>query len=145
MPQLDFATFTGQIFWLAISFVVLYALVSRLILPSIADVVEVRAKHIADDLDKAESLNNQAEDAEAKAQKILAESSNKARGLIAESSSKAKAKVEAKRAELANKLEQKIKSAESEIAKIEKESADVVEKISADLAKQISDKIIKAA
>mgnify|MGYP000712233075 CR=1 FL=1 len=145
MPQLDFATYTGQLFWLAISFVVLYTLVSRLILPSIADVVEVRAKHIADDLDKAESLKDQAESAETKAQKILAESTGKARGLIAESAGKAKSKIEAKRAELATKLEQKIKKAESEIAKIEKESAEAVEKLSGELAQDIAGKIIKAA
>lgn len=145
MPQLDFATYTGQVFWLIIAFVVLYALVSRLILPSIADVVEVRAKHIADDLDKAESFKDQAEDADAKANKILTESSTKARGLIAESSGKAKAKVEAKRAELVGKLDQKIKKAESEISKIEAESTAAVEKLSGDLAKQIADKILKAA
>ena len=145
MPQLDFATYTGQIFWLAVSFVILYVLVSRLILPSIAGVVEVRAKNIADNLDQAESLNNQAEEADSKAQKILAESSNKARGLIAETSGKAKAKIEAKRAELAGKLDQKIKAAEVEIAKIEKESAAVVENLSNIMSTQIANKILKSA
>lgn len=145
MPQLDFATYLGQIFWLAISFVVLYTLVARLILPSIASVVETRAKHIADDLDKAEGFKDQAEDADGKANKILAQSSEKARGLIAESSSKAKAKMEAKRQELAGKLDQKIKKAEAEIAKIEKESASVVEAVSKELANEIAQKILKAA
>src|SRR5688572_14060412 len=145
MPQLDFATYTGQLFWLAVSFVVLYLLVSRIILPSIADVVEVRAKHIADDLNKAESLKDQAEDADKKAAKILAESSNKARGSIAESAAKAKTKIEAKRAELAGKLDQKIKKAESDIAKIEKESADVIEKLSGELAAEIAGEIFGQA
>ena len=144
MPQLDFATYFGQVFWLAISFVLLYVLVSRLILPSIASVVDVRAKNIADNLDSAESLNTQAEDVSEKAQKILTESSNKARGLIAESSSKAKSKIESKRAELAVKLEQKIKKAESEIAKIEEESATAVENLSNIMATQIANQILKA-
>ena len=145
MPQLDFATYAGQLFWLAISFVTLYVLVSRLILPSIGNVVDARANNIASNLDEAEKANNQADETDAKAQKMLTESSNKARGLIAESSAKAKAKMEVKRAELATKLEQKIKKAEEEIAKIEKESEDVVAKLSGELASGIANKIIKAA
>lgn len=145
MPQLDFATFPGQLFWLAVSFVILYILASRIMLPKIADVVEARAKYIADDIDKAETLTNQAEQAEKNAAKILAESSDKARNLIAESSSKAKAKMDTKRAELSEKLEQKIKKAEIEITKIEKQSIEVVDAVSAELSVEIANKILKAA
>jgi len=145
MPQLDFATFPGQLFWLSVAFVVLYMLVSRIMLPSIADVVEARSKHIADDIDKAETLKDQAEDAEHKAAKLMTESSEKARGLIAESTNKAKAKADVRRTELAEKLDQKIKKAEAEIAKIEQQSSDVVAQISAELSAEIANKILKAA
>ena len=141
MPHLDFSTFAGQIFWFAVSFVVLYQIVSRTVLPTIGGVLEDRGKHIASDLEKAETATNEAESVEETYKKSLAESSERARNLIEESSKKAKEKLDAKRLDLAKKLDEKIKKAEVEISKINKESEEVVEKISAELAKEIANKI----
>ena len=42
LPQLDLATYSSQVFWLIISFVVLYFLVAKLAMPRIAEVLEER-------------------------------------------------------------------------------------------------------
>ena len=60
LPQLDLATYSSQVFWLIVSFVVLYFLVAKLAMPRIAEVLEERQERIEDDLDKAETLKKEA-------------------------------------------------------------------------------------
>ena len=60
LPQLDIVTYSSQIFWLAISFIVLYFLVAKIAMPRIAEVLEERQERIEDDLDKAETLKKEA-------------------------------------------------------------------------------------
>jgi F-type H+-transporting ATPase subunit b len=141
MPHLDFGTYAGQLFWLAICFVSLYFIVARSVLPKIGGVLEVRGNKIASDLEGADKANNEAGTIETKYQKSLAETSERARNLIEESSKKAKEKLEAKRLDLASKLDEKIKKAEAQVAKIETESQAAVADITAQLAREISAKI----
>ncbi len=43
MPQLDFATFPNQIFWLVVTLVVIYLILNKVALPRIASVLADRA------------------------------------------------------------------------------------------------------
>ncbi|MGB1643236.1 MAG: F0F1 ATP synthase subunit B', partial [Paracoccaceae bacterium] len=43
MPQLDFSTFGNQIFWLVVTLVVIYLILSRVALPRIAGVLAERS------------------------------------------------------------------------------------------------------
>ncbi|TAE33729.1 MAG: hypothetical protein EAY65_04340 [Alphaproteobacteria bacterium] len=61
MPQLDFSTYSSQVFWLLVTFGMLYLLVARSILPRIHDVMERRFDRLERDLARAQEL---AEDAE---------------------------------------------------------------------------------
>ena len=63
MPQLDITTFIPQLFWLIITFVTLYLIMSMVILPKIADVLEQRQDRIASDIQEAERLKLDAEKA----------------------------------------------------------------------------------
>ncbi len=64
MPQLDFATFPNQIFWLVVTLVVIFLLLSRVVLPRIGSVLAERSGTISNDLAAAEELKQKAVSAE---------------------------------------------------------------------------------
>jgi F-type H+-transporting ATPase subunit b len=61
LPQFDPTWFASQIFWLAITFSVLYLWFSRKTLPEISGVIANRREHIQSDLDTADKLALEAE------------------------------------------------------------------------------------
>ena len=73
MPQLDFAHFPNQIFWLIVTLVVIYMVLSRVALPRIGAVLAQRAGTISNDIAAAEDLKRKAEEAEAAYDKALAD------------------------------------------------------------------------
>ncbi len=116
MPQLDFATYSPQIVWLAITFVLLYVLMSRIALPRIAEVLEERQKRIQDDLDKAERLKADTERAIAEYERAMAEARERAHAIAAENRARINAEIEARRAEVDAHIEEKTRKAEERIA-----------------------------
>ncbi|HIC65958.1 MAG: F0F1 ATP synthase subunit B' [Paracoccus sp. (in: a-proteobacteria)] len=105
MPQLNFDTFPNQIFWLAISLVVLYWVLSKIALPRIAAVISDRQGAITGDLMAAEEFKQRAKDAEAAYDKALAEARGEAGKIVA-----------ANRAEIQKELDAAIAHADAEIA-----------------------------
>jgi len=140
MPHLEFQTYAGQLFWLAVCFILLYAVLSAFVIPKISGVIETRGASIAENLGEAELAKNEAERLAAHHEKLAHESGEKARKMIEESTQKAKAAVEKKRAALSIKLDEKLEKAEKEIAKIEKDSMLAVGKISGELTDMIISK-----
>src|SRR6185295_10935420 len=57
MPQLDPSSFAPQLVWLAIAFLALYLVMSRLAVPAISDTIDRRQAKIQGDLDAAEKAN----------------------------------------------------------------------------------------
>ena len=60
MPQMEFADYAPQLIWLAITFITLYVLMSRVALPRIADVLEQRQLRVTNDLEQASALRDEA-------------------------------------------------------------------------------------
>jgi len=73
LPQLDARTYPSQIFWLIVSFALLYRLLKTKAIPRIADILETRQDRIGADLDRAARLRADAEAALKKHDSILAE------------------------------------------------------------------------
>lgn len=82
MPQLDTDTFAGQIFWLIVSFGILYILISRSALPRIHEVMDKRKHRISRDLDRAEILSDEARQAKQNYETLQAQARNKSSALI---------------------------------------------------------------
>lgn len=106
LPQLDVATWPGQLFWLAVTFGVLYLLLSRIVLPRIGGAIETRRDRIADDLDAAVQYKRDADTAVAEYERQLADARARSHAMAA----KNRAKLDA---EIAGEVE----AAEAEIAR----------------------------
>ncbi|HBN31240.1 MAG: F0F1 ATP synthase subunit B' [Rhodobacterales bacterium] len=83
MPQLNFDWYANQIFWLAVTLVIIYLILSRVALPRIASVLAERHSAIANDLERAEALKQKAVEAEEAYNKALADARAEAGQIVA--------------------------------------------------------------
>jgi F-type H+-transporting ATPase subunit b len=105
LPQLDITTFGNQIFWLVVTLVVLYLVLSRVALPRIASVLSDRQGAITGDLMAAEEFKLKAREAEAAYDKALADARAQAQTIVAQN-----------RAQIQAQLDEAIAKADAEIA-----------------------------
>jgi len=116
MPQFDPAFFAPQLFWLAVTFLTLYFLMSKVALPKIGAVLDERQRKIDDNLDKAAQLKAEAEAAVAAYEKALAESRAHAQSVIKETTERLSKQADERTRELGAKLADQIKAGEARIA-----------------------------
>lgn len=141
MPQLDTEWFASQIFWLIVTFAFLYLLLGRSILPRIHGVMESRQNKITHDIDRAEQLRNEAEEARETYERALRDSRSKAQSLIAESAALMEKSSAARHAELDRKLEKQLADAEESIAAAKADALAKLAPVSKELAQQIVEKL----
>ena len=144
MPQLDISTFTPQLVWLAIWFVVLYLLMAKLALPRIARAMEARRRRREDDLARAAQLKAEADEASAAYQKTLAEARAQAQATIKEASDRLAADAAARQRALAATLAEQIEAAERRIAATKEQALAEVRGIAVDVGRSIVEKLTGA-
>src|SRR5207302_1475046 len=83
-PPFAKETFASQLVWLAITFVVLYLLISRIAIPRIGGIIEQRSKRIEEDFAEAQRAKDDSEAALAAYEKALADARNRAQAIGAE-------------------------------------------------------------
>src|SRR5687768_5867887 len=84
MPQLKVPDFAPQLFWLAVSFVVLYVLMSRVGLPRIAVAIEARRQRREEDLARAARLKTEADEASAAFERTMSQARTEAQAVLKE-------------------------------------------------------------
>lgn len=141
MPQLDTSTFTSQLFWLIVCFFSMLFIMSRFIVPRIADILEQRQRKIDGYLNKAHNIRLEAEESLKKYQDALAEATAEANRSLAATQAELNAYMQAKQDELAAKLQKKIAAGEAEIAKSKEEAMARVKDMSEELARAVVAKI----
>lgn len=141
LPQLNPATFPTQIFWLAIAFVVLYVLLSKRVLPRIAEVIEERQERISRDLNKAASLKEEAEAVMAQVEKALADARSEAQSLIASAAAEIEANNQTRQSELNTQLAERLRVAEANIAKAKDEALANVRAMSGEIAREVAARV----
>ena len=116
MPQFEPSSFASQIFWLVVSFGLLYLLMSKIALPRIADILEVRQDRIAADLDRADALRREAEEARAAYELALTDARSEAQKLLENAADQAQAEAQRQLDALDERLAAKVREAEAGIA-----------------------------
>ena len=134
MPQFDPSSFPSQLFWLIVSFVTLYWVVSRFAIPRIGDILEQRERVVQDDLDRAETLKADAEKALADYEAAMADAREQARALMSKVTDEAKATAEARNKEVGAELTAQIAEAEGRIAAARDEAMTGLTSIAAEAA-----------
>lgn len=114
-PPFDPATFGPQLVWLALTFVVLYVVLSRAALPRIAGILEQRRSRIEGDLKEAERLQQETERAVTAYEAALAEARKRAHGIAEETRTSIRADIEGKRAKVEADLNSRMTEAEARI------------------------------
>ncbi len=145
MPQLDPAMFSPQLVWLTISFVILYLVMARVVLPRIGDVLEARQDRIAHDLDAAASLNTEAETALAEYEKSLAAARSEARDVLVQAAERRASDAAARSTKLDARIAKRVRAAEARIAAAKQDALDNLAGVAGEIARAATEKLIGAA
>lgn len=133
MPQLDASTFLPQIFWLIVTFGVLFLVMWRIALPRVADVLEARQERISGNLEKAEDFKKEADEVLQAYEAAIAEARDKAQGVIAEARSAMANEAANRQAALSETLAEQIEEGEARIEKAKTQAIGELQGMSADL------------
>ncbi len=140
-PPFDASTFPAQILWFAIAFIFLYWFMSKRALPEIGRVIEERRAKIAQDLDDATRMQQQADAAAAAHEKTLAQARANAQALAQAARDAAAAETDARRKAIDADLAAKIAAAEKQIAATRAQAMTNVADIARDAAGAIVERL----
>ena len=144
MPQLDASTFLTQLFWLAVTFVILYLLMWRVALPRIADLLQTRQERIDDDLERAENLRNDAAAALEAYDKAIAKGRENAQAVLRQAAEESAAEAAARGNELAQRLATETEAAERRINAARDEALGNVQAVAVEVAQSATARLIGA-
>lgn len=137
MPQLDFATFSNQIFWLVLTLIAIYLVLSRVALPRIGAVLADRQGTITSDIAAAEELKQKAIEAEDAYNQALADARSEAQKIIAQAKADIQAELDVATAKADAEIAAKAAESEKAIAVIRDGALDSVKDVAKDTAKEI--------
>ena len=141
MPQLDPEFWFSQIFWLVITFGILYLVLSKIILPKISNNLETRKSQVLENLELAEKQRNESETKLKEFDNIIFKSKIEAKNLFNESRKKLTDDINSKKRKLEEEIDKEVKIVETEIEELKKKSPEKINKIaietSADLINQL--------
>lgn len=148
-PPFDPSTFGSQLLWLALAFGALYLVMSRIALPRIGEILEVRRDRIESDLAEADRMRQKTDQAIEDYEKALAEAKASAQGIAEETRASVKTELDKKRADIEADLASKVAVAEARIQKTKAEALENVGDIATDTAQalvlQLSGKVTAKA
>ncbi|MGM0559561.1 MAG: F0F1 ATP synthase subunit B' [Pseudomonadota bacterium] len=143
LPQISQVdTYASQIFWLFVTFGLLYIVMSRVALPRIGDVIEERRDKIDDDLMRAETIRSEAEDVLAEYEKALSVAREEALGIQQKTSDEVKAKMDERHEAFSQELAERTREAEERIAAAKSEALKDLASVASETAAATTDKLV---
>ena len=144
MPQLNPEFWISQIFWLTLTFGILYIILSKLILPKISDNLESRKSQILENVEAAEKQRENSEEKLKEYEEIVSKSKMEAKNIFNQAREKALKDISAKKDVLDKQIDDEIGKAEQEIKELQKSAPDKINKIAIETSSELIQKLIGA-
>jgi len=144
LPQLNViadGSYTNQVAWLALSFVFLLIVVSRLILPRVTKVMGEREERVANDLDTAERLKTDAEEVKTAYETAVANARAQAQEVILGAKETIQADIAKAQADLDKKIGAQANEAEASIVKARDEALAGIDAVATEVATKMVEKL----
>ena len=142
MPQLNPKFWFSQIFWLILTFGILFIVLSKLILPKISKNLEVRKFQILENIETAEKQREESENKIKEYEKIIHDSKNEAKNYFNKAREKVLKDIDNKKEVLENNINEEIVKVEKEISELKNKSAETINKIAIEISSDIVKQLI---
>lgn len=143
MPQLDPSSFSSQLFWLGITFVILYVVMARSVIPRIREVLEKRQNQIQHDLDTAEKSKTQAETAKLNYEEEVIQAKEKSSQLIQQTQREIDAMMAQEQANLTTQLEELLADSDRTITEQRQAAREAIAPVLVDITMDVVEKLIQ--
>ena len=142
MPQLNPEFWISQVFWLVLTFGILYLVLSKLVLPKISDNLETRKSQILENIETAEKQREESEDKIKQFEKIILESKIEAKNYFNDRRQKILENINKKRIVLEKDIDDEISAVEEEINKLKNTSDEKITKIAIETSSDLINQLI---
>ena len=144
MPQLNPEFWISQIFWLILTFGIMYVVLSKLILPKISNNLESRKSQILENIEAAEKQREDSESKLKEYEEIISKSKIEANSIFNQTKDKVTKDINAKREVLDKQIDKEIAEAEKEIQILRDGAPDKINKIAIEASSELIQKLIGA-
>ena len=144
MPQLNPEFWISQIFWLVITFGILFFILSKFVLPNISENLENRKSQILSNIEEAENQRNNSEKKLKEYDEIVVSSRNQAKIVINEAKAKILNDINLKKEALDKEISSEINLVETEIQDLKRKSPEKINQIAVDTASDLLKQLIGA-
>ena len=144
MPQLNPEFWISQIFWLTLTFGILYVVLSKLILPKISANLELRKSQIQENIEAAEKQRESSETKLKEYDDIVLKSKLEAGNIFKEAREKVLKDINLKKETLDKQINEEIEKVEKEIGLLKKSAPEKINKIAIDMSSELIKKLIGA-
>jgi F-type H+-transporting ATPase subunit b len=145
MPQLVFTDYGPQIVWLVITFVALYLLLSKLVLPSIARTLGERDQQLQGDIARAEKLKAEAESTLAAYRQAIGQARAAAQAEIKAVTESMAAEASRREGELAAFFAEKSKAVETGIVEAKTRAIADLKNVAGEAARELVTRLVGVA
>jgi F-type H+-transporting ATPase subunit b len=145
MPQLQFSDYGPQIVWLVITFAVLYAILSTLVLPSIARTLGERDSRLQGDIARAEKLKSEAETTLAAYRKAIGEARAAAQAELKKATEEMAAEAARREGELAASFAERAKAVEAGIVEAKTKALTELKNVAGDAVHDLVTRLVGVA
>ena len=144
MPQLNPEFWVSQIFWLTLTFGILYIVLAKAILPKISSNLELRKSQIQENIEAAEKQRIESDTKLKEYDDLILKSKIKAKNIYKDAREKVIKDINLKKEVLDRQIDEEIKKVEKEIEVLKKNAPEKINKIAIETSSELIKKLIGA-